>query len=318
MSNIVEFNQEQVDLIKKQICPNGTTDAELQLFVAQCKRTGLDPFNRQIYLQERRSKNQQGNWESKKNVQVSIDGFRVIAQRSGVYAGQVGPHWCGDDGVWREVWLETKPPRAARVGVLRQDFKEPLWAVARWESYVQTKQDGFPNAMWGKMPDLMLAKVAEALALRKAFPNDLSGLYSDTEMDQADNIVPPKLVGQAETPKHLPAPTREIKNHATGEIKTITEAPQKNMSKEQFDIGEYVVQCGKKLKGKTLDQIGYDEILSYCEYLDMGVEKTGKELTGAFLEFRQKADVYLNQGLSAAGAPVPTPQDLLANDEIPF
>jgi hypothetical protein len=114
---------------------------------------------------------------------VSIDGARLVAQRSDKYRGQTAPEWCGEDGKWREAWLdEVNPPAAARVGVYHADYPErPTYGVARYRSYVQTKSDGAPNATWWRMPDVMLAKCAEMLALRKAFQQDLGGLVIEEE-----------------------------------------------------------------------------------------------------------------------------------------
>jgi len=191
LSNGVSFSKEEIDLIKADIC-KGSSDAELRMFLAKCKRTRLDPFLKQIYSIKRYVSGEGGGPGGYVHqTQVSIDGARLVAERSGKYEGQVGPFYCGSDGNWREVWLEDAPPAAAKVGVLKSGFQAPIFATARYSSYVQTKKDKSPNAMWEKMPDTMLAKCAEMLALRKAFPADLGGLYTAEEMGQVENGVEP-------------------------------------------------------------------------------------------------------------------------------
>jgi phage recombination protein Bet len=188
-----------IDLVKRTVA-KGATDEELELFIRQCERTGLDPFARQIYAIKR--------WDAQvraevMQTQVSIDGLRTLAAETEQMGGQIGPYWCGADGAWRDVWLESQPPRAAKVSVLRitgASEAAQFTGVALFDSYCQRKKDGTATRMWAQMAPEMLAKCAEALALRKAFPMQMSGLYTNDEMAQASNPTP----SAPESPPHAP------------------------------------------------------------------------------------------------------------------
>jgi len=172
--SLITFSEDQVSLIKRQIAPKASDD-ELKLFLYQARRTGLDPLARQIYCIHRKAKDNNGNWVDRMTVQTSIDGFRVIAERSGDYGGQDEPEFVESEG--KIVCCKI------RVFKFRGDQRyQASVGVAYWDEYVpQAGQDH----MWRKMPHTMNSKVAEALALRKAYPQDLSGLYTNDEMQQA-------------------------------------------------------------------------------------------------------------------------------------
>lgn len=169
-------------------------DADLSVFLHYCQRTGMDPFTRQIYMIGRYDPSEQ---RKKYTIQMAIDGFRIIAQRSRQYCGQTEPLWCGPDGVWRDVWTFADPPVAAKVGVLRHGWPAPTYAVAHFKEFA-AMSGGNLTAMWRRMPANQIAKCAEAAALRKAFPHDLSGIYIPEEMEQADQIQVPESLAKTE------------------------------------------------------------------------------------------------------------------------
>lgn len=184
-STITVWTPEQTQLISSTIAPGCSAD-ELRLFAYACQRTGLDPFSKQIYAIKR---------GGKMTIQAGIDGLRAIAERTGELDGS-STEWCGPDGQWQDVWLDSKPPAAAKTTIYRKGSQHPFTGVARFADY------NAGQGLWSKMPAAMIAKCSEALALRKAFPADMSGVYSTDEMQQAD--VEPVTVTAAATPA-LPA-----------------------------------------------------------------------------------------------------------------
>ena len=201
---VIDYSREQIDLIK-EIYAKGATDAELKLFLEIAKRKGLDIFSNQIFLVKR--------YDSKlgKDVmrpQTSIDGFRLIADRTQNYAPGRKPEFTHDE---KGNVLTSTAFVWKRVGGEWREVSAEVW----FEEFKQTTKDGSLTVFWKKMPHVMLSKCAEAVTLRKAFPADLSGLYTTDEMGQADvmiDISPEKPLIEGATVKQLnPASDEDAK-----------------------------------------------------------------------------------------------------------
>lgn len=180
------FTRQQLDILKNTIC-KGASDDEFQIFKMACIKTRLDPFMKQIYAVKRKCKKPDGTWGEVMSIQTGIDGYRLIADRTGKYVPGQEPTFKVDD----------KGNLISATAYIKKMTSDGTWhtvsASAYYEEYCQTINDRNtgekkPTGMWTNMAFTMLAKCAEAQALRKAFPAEMSGVYTKEEMHQADTI----------------------------------------------------------------------------------------------------------------------------------
>lgn len=167
LTKTTHFSPDQVALLKSHLMASGKdapapSDADLQLYGMVCQRLELDPFSKQIYAIQRK-----GRW----TFQISIDGLRAIADRTGQYAGSDEPLF--DEGI-TQFDAEQKGravPSVCKVTVYKivHGHKCAFVGIAKYSEFAQSF-NGKPSEMWGKMPYTMLSKCAESQALRKAFP----------------------------------------------------------------------------------------------------------------------------------------------------
>ena len=235
MSNLTvvhDMTKDQLELIKSTVAKNATTD-ELNLFLYRCKHMGLDPLKPgQIHFVKYGS--------GAGTIVVGIDGFRSKAAATGKHSGTKRGVIRDDAGRCVGAWAE----------VYRSDWQHP----AREEVSLFEYNKGGGN--WAKMPETMIKKVAEVAALRMAFPDDLGGLYSTDEMDQAA-------------------------------------APSASNDGDDVEVlAPYIVTFGK-YKGSTMAEVKPGDLAEYCDYIIATAKADGKEITGKVDEFLRNADAYL-------------------------
>jgi phage recombination protein Bet len=248
------FDPPKLQLIKDTIAKGCTTD-ELYLFLYTCQRTGLDPLAKQIYCIKR--------WDANlgrevATPQTSIDGYRLIADRTGNYAPGRAPTYEESEG--GGVFSAT----AYVMKYVRGTWHE-VSATAYWNEYVQTKKGGQLTHMWSTKPRVMLGKCAETLALRRAFPAELSGIYTQEEMPEGE-------------PAYLDVKTGEIVDKPVKQLtanpapnRVLTPDPAAARAKLWRGLNELVKQCKEMgVNAKDADQMIMDGEASDAEIIAMG------------------------------------------------
>lgn len=236
---VQNFTPEQTRLITDTVAKGATPD-ELRLFLYRCQNMGLDPLKpNQIHFVK------YGNGPG--TIVVGIDGFRAKAARTGKMAG-----------IKREV-LRDESGRCvgARCTVFRTDWPHPAIEEVPLSEY------NTGRGPWQKMPETMIKKVAEAAALRMAFPEDLGGVYTQEEMDQAEK--------------------------ERGGVHP--EQPEEGDGVAGFDT-KYLIPFGKFAK-RTLEEVGVDALRSYVNYLENTAQKRGETIKGQVRDFIERAEAFI-------------------------
>ncbi len=288
-----DYSREQMDLIKATMAPE-TSDLEFKLFLEVSRTLGLSPLQRQIHAVMRSERvNENGQWRSVKKmvIQTGIDGYRLIAARTNAHVGTSDAEFGPPNAEGYPSWAKVTARR------LVQGLIAEYPATAHWTEYVQKNGKGEVNSMWKQRPYGQLAKCAEALALRKAFPAELSGVYTDTEMDQADN--PPAEVHQ----ERRQDVTAHVAQEAGVETKRLA-LPEPSADEQQREEAlrawaAKISTAVERLRGKDL-KADADAILTrYPTW-----RKDVKQATAAYAELKARAERWVAEDEARREGPV--------------
>lgn len=253
-----EFNQEQLDLIKTQIA-KGCSNEELKLFLYVAKTTGLDPLTKQIYAIKR--------WDSKARkevmaIQTGIDGLRSIADRTGQYAP-------GEDVVYTYKADGAIEKATATVKKLVAGTWHEIKATAFFDEYKQMFKNNETghfelSKFWKEKGHIMIAKCAEALAIRKAFPGQTANVYTPEEIreDAKPEAIEAEVVDPTPKPEPKPAPKPQAKlpmisvmDYALIDKIEVGEDRKKGTKAAKVTFGDIVMYCHEEEKIKALEEI---------------------------------------------------------------
>lgn len=206
----MEFSNEQIKvLIENKIIPASANAKQIEYFFEVCRRKKLDPFLKHIHMIERKENNN-GRWITSYTIQASLDGMRAIAQRN-----------CKIKSYKRFVKFIEGLENKELYGCCEIDTEDRglYYDEVPFTEYVQRKRDGSVSHFWKQFPQTMIKKVAEESVLRMLAPEDLSGVYGDDEMDQAEETEIKQLDKHTEKPIQDTAKEEIVEPEASIEAK---------------------------------------------------------------------------------------------------
>ena len=254
-----DYSSRQLALIQRTVAADCNKD-EFDLFVEVARRVGLDPFRRQIYAVVY---NKDKADKRKMSIITGIDGFRAVAGRNRDYRpDDAEPDFRYDaalKGPNNPLGLERAMVRCfkmspngewhAVVGVAYWDEFAPLKEIWEYDE-AQGKRapsgrfELAPGSKWTTMPRVMLAKCAEAQALRRGWPEDLSGVYAPEEMDRAEVL---DLTASEAVEKHEQTERRKMIG-SSGAIAFMWEA---GAPLEMVPVGQLADRCLAFIRAAT-------------------------------------------------------------------
>ncbi|WP_230868249.1 phage recombination protein Bet [Iocasia frigidifontis] len=285
---VLSFNQKELETIRRTVAKNATDD-EFRMFMHLAQTYQLDPFNKEIWFIKYAKKGQNPK-DVEPTIMTSRDGYLKIADRHPEYDGLSSDVVRKNDvfkrtmdGVEHEYSSDRGQIIGAYALVYRKDRKYPIYVFAPFNEYKGNAK------IWNNYPSAMILKVAESMALKRAFT--VSGLVSKEEMD-----------------------VQSEPNDSNGPI-DITPADQGNeklreLTEREKEIAELV--AGDK---------GYKQIVIDClEYNFPGINNTNKKVSINDLDkAAYKQLVQTLQNAHEANAEPPDEEDdPLVEFEVPF
>jgi phage recombination protein Bet len=167
-----EFSETQKQLMRNDIA-KGLTDDEFKNYLYMSRKYGLDPVAGEIIPTVY---NKDDKYKRKVTLVVTRNGMMNVAHRSG-YLGAI------NSGTEKVQDPETKKWETIGWAIVEnKSFSMPVLVRVYLSEYMPEENEKSRKPLWWTKPRTMIAKVAEAQALRKAF--NVSGVYEIEELDR--------------------------------------------------------------------------------------------------------------------------------------